>query len=103
MLQELRRSGISAIKKPDDWVLIDVTIDSGTCVTVMPSGLCPGIVIIDNDLSKNGVEYEVASGECIANLGERQCQVMTVGSMTAKRIVLQVADVHKPLPSITAW
>ena len=68
----------------------------------MPSGLCPGISIIDNDLSRSGVEYEVANGESIANLGERRCQVMTVGSMIPKQITLQVADVHKPLLSITA-
>jgi hypothetical protein len=102
MLQEVRRSGISAVQKPDEWVLIDFTVDSGACVTVMPSGLCSGIPILDNDLSKNGVEYEVANGESIANLGERRCQVMTVGSMAPKRIVFQVADVRKPLLSITA-
>ena len=49
MLQEVRRSGISAVRKPDEWVLIEVTVDSGACVTVMPSGLCSGIPILDND------------------------------------------------------
>ena len=102
MLQEVPRSGISAVHKPDEWVLFEVPIDSGACVTVMPSGLCPAISIIDNDLSKNGAEYEVANGQSIANLGERRCQVMTVGSMAPKRIVLQVADVHKRVLSITA-
>ena len=101
MLQEVPRSGISAVQRKDEWVLLEVTVDSGACVTVMPSGLCPGISIIDNDLSKNGVEYEVANGESIGNMCERRCQVMTVGSMAPKRIVLQVADVHKPLLSIT--
>ena len=68
----------------------------------MPSALCPGINIVENDLCKNGVEYEVANGESIANLGERRCEVMTIGSMIPKRIVLHIADVHKPLLSITA-
>ena len=102
MLQEVPRSGISAIQRPDEWVLLDVTVDSGACITVMPSGLCPGISIIDNDLSMSGVEYEVANGGSIANFGERRCQVMTVGSTAPKRILFQVADVHKPLLSITA-
>ena len=102
MLQEIPRSRISTVQKPDEWVLIDVTVDSGACVTTMPSGLCLGISIIDNDLSRSGVEYEVANGESIANLGERRCQVMTVGSMIPKQITFQVADVHKPLLSITA-
>ena len=32
--------------------------------------------------------------------GETRCIMMTVGSSTAKKITLQVADVHKPLLSI---
>jgi hypothetical protein len=102
LLQQVTRSGISAVQRPDEWVMIDVTVDSGACVTVMPAGLCQGITIIENDLCKSGVEYEVANGESIANLGERRCEVMTIGSMIPKRIVFQIADVHKPLLSITA-
>ena len=102
LLQEVRRSGISAVNNPDDWIAIDVTVDSGACITVMPSGLCPGIRIMENDLSRGGVEYEVANGESIANLGEKRCQVMTIGSMSPKKIVFQIADVHKPLLSVTA-
>ena len=52
--------------------------------------------------SRAGVEYEVANGESIPNLGERQCQVMTVGSMTPKKITFQIAEVHKPLLSVAA-
>ena len=102
LLQEIRRSGISAVNNPDDWIALDVTVDSGACVTVMPSGLCPGIQIMENDLSRNGVEYEVANGESIANLGEKRSQVMTIGSRSPKKIVFQIADVHKPLLSVTA-
>ena len=69
--------------------------------SVMPSGRCQGIIIVENDLSRNGIEYEVAISESIANLGERRCQVMTVGSMAPKRIVFQIADIHKPLLSIS--
>ena len=67
----------------------------------MPSGLCPDICIIDNDLFKNRVEYEVANGESIPNLGKRRCLLMTLGSQTPKRITFQVADVHKSLLSIS--
>ena len=45
----------------------------------------------------------MAIGESIANLGERRCQVMTVGSMAPQRIVFQIADVHKLLLPITAF
>ena len=93
----MKRTGISAVNKPYEWIALDVTVDSGACVTVMPSGLCPGIQMIENDLSRNGSEYEVANGKSIANLGEKRCQVMTIGSMSPKKIMFQIADVHKPL------
>ena len=44
---------------------------------------------------------EVANVATTPNLGERKCEVMTVGSLQAKRITFQVADVHKPLLSIS--
>ena len=77
-------------------------MDSGVCVTVMPKGMCTGISVLENSLSREGAEYEVANGQSIPNLGERRCEFMTVGSDTAKRITFQVADVHKPLLWITA-
>ena len=49
----------------------------------------------------DGVEYEVANGETIPNLGERRCLMSTAGSQLIKKINFQVADVHKPLLSIS--
>ena len=102
VLTEKHKSSISVVQRPEEWISVEVTVDSGACVTVMPAGLCTGIPIIDNFFSKSGVEYEVANGESIPNLGERRCEVMTVGSLVPKSIVFQIVDVHKPLLSITA-
>ena len=102
LLTQVARSGISAVQRPEEWIMIDVRVDSSACATVMPAGICPGINIHENDLSRNGVEYEVANGESISNLGECRCEVMTIGSMIPKRITFQIADVHKPRLSITA-
>ena len=44
---------------------------------------------------------EVANGGHIHNLGEKRYEMMTVGSKISKRIVFQVADVHKPPLSIS--
>ena len=82
------------MRRPDEWTQSDVTVDSGACVSVMPVGICEGIDVMENELSRNGAEYEVANGATIPNLGERRCEVMTVGSLQAKRIAFQVADVH---------
>ena len=91
---------ISIIQSPDEWVEIDITVDSGACETVMPASLCAFIAITKSSTS-HGAEYEVASGATLPNLGERKCQMMTIGSTAAKRITLQVADAHKPLLSIS--
>ena len=67
----------------------------------MPRSLCEGISFLQNRLSREGVEYEVANGAHIPNLGERRCEMMTIGSSTRKSIIFRVADVHKPLLSIS--
>ena len=100
-LLPVRKNAISTVQRPDEWIEIEITVDSGACVTVMPRALCPGISILQNRLSREGVEYEVANGAHIPNLGERRCEMMTVGSVVGKRITFQVADVHKPLLSVT--
>ena len=45
--------------------------------------------------------YEVADGNEIPNLGERRCVMWTEGSQDARKITLQVADVHKALLSLS--
>ena len=85
----------------DGWVEIEVTIDSGACDTVMPAAMCGHISILQTEDSRRGVEYEVANGECIPNLGERHCILMSENSHVAKRIVFQCADIHKPLLSVS--
>ena len=89
------------IKGPQEWTDIEISVDSGANVTVMPRSLCEGIGILQNRLSREGVEYEVANGAHIPNLGERRCEMMTLVSKICKRHVFQVAHVHKPLLSIS--
>ena len=78
-----------------------MTIDSGACDTVMPTRLCPHMAIAESDDFKRGMEYRVAKGETIRNVGERRCVVMTDDSQQAKRITFQCADIHKPLLSVS--
>ena len=89
------------MRRPEEWIELEVTVHSGACSSVMPIASCEGIDIIENELSRNGAEYEAANGATIPDLGERRCEVMTVGSLQPKRITFQVADVHKPLLSIS--
>ena len=61
-----KRPTISVIQAPDDWIEIEVTVDSGACETVMPSDVCPGIMVHRSSCS-HGAEYEVANGESLPN------------------------------------
>ena len=71
------------------------------CDTVIPKTMCPGIPVVPSMQSVQGMEYEVASGESIPNLGERQCEMWTEGATAAKAITMQVADVHNALLSLS--
>ena len=51
--------------------------------------------------SLRGMEYEVANGQSIPNLGERRCLVWTEHATEVKRMNMQVADVHKVLLSLS--
>ena len=84
-----------------DWIEIEITVDSGACETVMPAGICHSIGILASRQYLEGVEYEVANGETIPNLGEKRCLMMTAGSNLCKKLTFQVADAHKALLSIT--
>ena len=84
-----------------EWTCIDVIVDSGACESVMPRSMCSHIAIVPSAQSRAGVEYEVASGLCIPNLGERHCEVFTEQGASALLMHFQVADVHKPLLSLS--
>ena len=84
------------------WEMIEITIDSGACDTVLPSNMLSSIRTESTEASRNGDEYEVANGHCIVNEGQKRCMMMTPGSTTPKGVVFQVSDVHKPLMSVGA-
>ena len=85
----------------EEWFQVELTADSGACDTVIPKSMCPGIPIMPSFQSLRNMEYEVANGESIPNLGERRCQMWTEGATQPKNISMQVADVHKALLSLS--
>ena len=110
MLGKIRPKSLSVLtRRPNsqicsvgtaEWVEIEITIDSGACDTVMPASMCGHISMISTPESRAGLEYEVANGPSIPNMGERHCLMMTENSQTMKKIVFQCADVHKALLSV---
>ena len=85
----------------DGWEEIEMTADSGACDTVIPEGMCSFIPIIPSEQSRRKMEYEVANGQSLPNLGQRNCLVWTEGAAAPRGISMQVADVHKPLLSLS--
>ena len=97
---ERAKEGLNSVAA-SEWILIDVIADSGACETVMPKGLCPNISLRQSEGSKAGVEYEVASGKAVPNLGEKHCEIFCEGAGSSMMMHFQVADIHRPLLSLS--
>ena len=63
--------------------------------------MCSHISVLQTPDSLRGMEYEVANGESLPNLGERKCLMMSEDSDVPKKITFQCADVHKALLSVS--
>ena len=93
---------LSTFDKDIGWAEIEITIDSGACDTVRPSRMLQHIAITPSEDSLKGLEYEVANGETLPNVGDKHCVMMTEDSQSAKLITFQCADIHKPLLSVSS-
>ena len=78
---------------------LEVTVDSGACDTVMPAGCAEHIRVHSHSQGYQG--YEAANGSTIHNVGERRCWVSYEGAKDNQLMHVQVADIKKPLLSIT--
>ena len=83
------------------WIEVELTADTGACDTVMPRSMAQHIPIQPSLQSLKSMMYEVADGNEIPNLGERRCVMWTETATEARKINLQVADVHKALLSLS--
>ena len=85
----------------EEWIEVELTADTGACDTVMPRAMAAHIPIQPSLQSLHCMKYEVADGNEIPNLGERRCVMWTENASEARKIDLQVADVYKPLLSLS--
>ena len=102
----LLTAGAAGIKGGgDEWIEIEFTADTGACDTVIPKTMAgvnlESIPIVDSLQSLRHMEYEVATGASIPNLGERRCIMWTEHAAEARHLNMQVADIHKPLLSLS--
>ena len=81
------------------WEKVTLTVDSGASDTVVPPTVAPGAPLQKSD--RVGIEYEIADGHVIENLGEKHCLTKFSDSNAAPMLMnFQVVDVSKALLSV---
>ena len=97
-LVEVTREGVRSVEE-QEWEEVDLAVDSGATETVINEDMLQSVDIQEGDALRRGVQYEVASGELIPNLGEKKF-VGTSDEGAVRNLTAQVCDVNKALLSV---
>ena len=73
MLETLQPASLNAIRA-DGWEKFEMAVDSGASETVVGEEMVVTASMQESEGSRRGVEYKVANGESIPNLGEKSSQ-----------------------------
>ena len=55
-----------------EWEELDMAVDSGASETVVGEGMLRSVAIKEGEALRRGVQYEVADGTLLPNLGEQE-------------------------------
>ena len=80
---------------------VDSVVDSGASEPVAPPTMAPNAVIRSSAGSRRGQKYTSASKHKLPNLGEQLLNAVTE-SGTETNVLFQIADVSRPLVSVSA-
>ena len=72
MFQTIEPEGCNCIETTGEWECIEMAVDSGASETVVGVEMLQSVETNDGNASKRGVEYEVANGVRIPNVGEKK-------------------------------
>ena len=76
------------------------TVDNGASDTVISPSVGRGLPLVDTD--KVGLEYEVANGGVVVNLGEKHAEVRTSsGAKSSFLMSFHFVDVHELLLAVS--
>ena len=98
-LATIEPEGLNPVVDAPQWEEISLAVDSGASETVIPEGTVKAAKLVQSEGSRRGVEYEVANGHRIPNLGQKTFKGLTEENLL-RGITAQVADVNKPLLSV---
>ena len=99
MLQCIEPEGVNAVKCPGEWEEVEFALDSGATETVVGEEMLESVETKEGAASRRGVEYEIATGERIPNLGEKRFVGVSEEGVT-RSITAQVCSVNKALMSV---
>jgi hypothetical protein len=103
VINELRVQGqeIKSVKEAEfngRWERLRSVMDSGASITVIPPNVGKLYEVRESPASKAGVQYQVANGDELPNLGEKFLPLLT-SEHTTRGMLAQVADVTMALQS----
>ena len=99
-LQTIYPEGVNSVAESGDWEEIELAVDSGATETVVGEEMLHSIRTTEGEAFKRGVEYEVANGVTIPNLGEK-CFVAVAEEGQRRKMRAQVCAVNKALLSVS--
>ena len=98
-LQPLTTTGHT--NQQGQWEELLAVVDSGATVPVLHPSMGKVYSVEESAASRAGVEYEIANGDTLPNLGQKRMAVMTQEG-TLRGYQTQCADVSKALQSVRA-
>ena len=99
-LATIEPEGLNSATQTPQWEVIEFAVDSGASETVIPENTARAALLQPSEASKRGVQYEVANGHRIPNLGQKTFQGFTETEDLVRGVTAQVCDVNKPLLSV---
>merc|ERR1711923_194567 len=98
MLEEVRPLSLNAVRQ-DGWEEFEMAVDSGASETVIGEDMMVTAELRESEGSRNGVEYKVANGDSIPNLGEKKFSAYTQENV-GRNFKAQVCAVQQGLLSV---
>ena len=82
-----------------EWEEIEMAVDSGASESVVSEDMLTGVETVEGYAKKKGIQYEVADGTLIPNLGEKKFVAVSDAGVT-RQMKAQVCEVNKALLSV---
>ena len=98
-LKTVEPEGLMCVETSGDWEEVEMAVDSGATETVVGENMVTSIETKEGPASRRGVNYEVADGTLIPNLGEKKFTAVSEEGL-ARNITAQVCSVNKALLSV---